>query len=159
MALPEPVVKYAVDPLERAARTFLQQLSVILLAGGVANVLSHPHWALALDSAGFAALVSLATSLATIALPELTPPVDLLLRVVKTFIQSLCGTLLASTVTSVIHFDWTAAVAVAIPVSLTALLTGLAALGVRGTVPGASLIPCAVVDDPSCPPLHKHAAA
>lgn len=146
------VMAYVVDPLERAARTFIQQFVVILMATGSAGLLVHQNWLIAVDSAGFAALVSLVTSIATFKVPTLSPLYDLLLRVVKTFLQSFAGTLAAAEVLNLSHVDWKGDLAVAIPVALTALLTGLAALGVPFTV-GASLLPAgtteAVVDGDS----------
>lgn len=134
------VYKWAVDPLERAARTFVQQFTVLLVAGGTAGLLVTQNWLLALDSAGFAAIVSVLTSVLTFKVPALSAQFDLALRVAKTFLQSFLGTLTATNVLSVSHADWKGALAVAVPVALAALVTGVAALGVPGTH-GASLLP------------------
>jgi hypothetical protein len=138
------LVLYVVDPLERAGRTFVQQFAVLLLVSGSAGLLVTQNWVLALDSAGFAALVSLLTSVLTFKLSAQSVLVDLGLRVVKTFLQSFLGTLTATNVLSVAHADWKGALAVAVPVALTALVTGIAALGIPGTH-GASLLPAGLV--------------
>lgn len=146
-------MNYVLDPLERAARTFVQQFVVILLATGTAGLLVHQNWLIGLDSAGFAAIVSLLTSALTFKVPALSANLDLLLRVVKTFLQSFVGTLAASQALDISHADWKGALALAIPVAMTSLLTGLAALGVSGTN-GASLLPAGVVaavDDGDAP--------
>lgn len=140
MTVSAGVASYVLDPLERASRTFVQQFVVILLATGSAGLLVHQNWLIAADSAAFAAVVSILTSVGTFWVTAQTPSVDLVLRVAKTFLQSFLGTLVAQNVLSVEHADWKGAVAVAIPVALTALLTGLAAMGVPGTI-GASLVP------------------
>jgi hypothetical protein len=151
MHLSPSLVKYVADPLERAARTFVQQFVVILMAGGSASLLLHQNWLVAVDSAAFAAAISILTSVSTFKFTVKLPVVDLALRVVKTFIQSFGGTLLAANVASVTHADWKGALAVAIPVSLTALLTGLAALSVPGTL-GASFLPTSLTT-PAAPSL------
>jgi hypothetical protein len=138
MKLPGWVVAYVVDPAERAARTFIQQFAVVMFPAGV--LAAGQHWMLALDSAGFAAIVSVLTSVLTFKVPSLPNWADLGLRVVKTFLQSFVGTLSATNVLSVSHADWKGALAVAVPVAFTALLTGISALAIPGTV-GASLLP------------------
>lgn len=144
MKINPKVMAYVVDPLERAARTFVQQFVVVLMTAGTAGLLLHQNWLIGLDSAAFAAAISILTSVLTFKVPVLPTSADLLLRVVKTFLQSFLGTLSASQVLSVSGADWKGALAVAVPVALTALLTGLAALGVPGTA-GASLLPAGVV--------------
>lgn len=139
-----PVMAYVVDPLERAGRTFVQQFVVVLMSAGTAGLLVHQNWGLAADAAAFAAIISILTSVITFKVPALSVPYDLGLRVVKTFVQSFLGTLAASQVDSAVHADWRGALAVAVPVALTALLTGLAALGIPGTA-GASLLPAGSV--------------
>lgn len=143
MKLPSWAVLYVLDPAERAGRTFVQQFTVMLLATGSAGLLVHQHWLVALDSAGFAAAMSVLTSVLTFKVPALPAWADLGLRVVKTFVQSVVGTLTAANVLSVSHANWHGALAVAVPVALTALLTGLAALAVPGTS-GASLLPAGI---------------
>lgn len=131
---------YVLDPLERAGSTFVQQLVVILLASGSAGAAGVQHWALAADTAGFAAALSLVMSVATFSVPKLAPGLDLALRVLKTFAQSFGGVLIASQATSFVHAGWKAALAAAIPTALLALLKGLAALPIVQT-DGASLLP------------------
>jgi hypothetical protein len=138
-------VLYVVDPLERAGRTFAQQFTVLLLAAGSAGLLVSQNWLVALDSALFAAVVSVLTSVLTFKVPQLSVRYDLLLRVAKTFLQSFLGTLTASHVLSVSGADWKGALAVAVPVAVTAFLTGIAALGVP-TTDGASLLPKTLTD-------------
>lgn len=148
-------MNYVLDPLERAGRTFLQQFVVILLATGDAGLLVTQNWAFAADSAGFAAVVSVLTSVLTFKVQTLPAAADLALRVAKTFVQSLLGTLAASHITSVAHADWKGALAIAVPVALTALLTGLLALAQPGTN-GASFLPAGAtlaIDDGSAPEI------
>lgn len=145
-----PTVRaYVVDPLERAARTFVQQFTVILLAAPAAGLVVQQNWLLAADSALFAAVVSLITSILTFKVPVLGVVPDLVLRVLKTGLQSFVGTLVAGEVLDISHADWRGALGTAIPVMFTAFLTGLAAMGVPTTY-GASLLPAgtaAAVDD------------
>lgn len=161
MAISAPVMNYVVDPLERAARTFIQQFVVVLMTASTAGLLVTQHWAVAADSALFAAIISLITSVITFRVPTLPSQLDLALRVVKTFLQSFLGTLAASQVASVSHADWKGALAVAVPVAVTSLLTGLLAIALPGTT-GASFLPAGVavaVDDGSSPEVDVDAAA
>lgn len=140
MTLSPTVMKYVVDPLERAGRTFIQQLSVLLLPTIGAGVLVGHQWAIAADSALFAALISILTSVLTFKVPALSAPLDLALRCVKTFVQSFLGSLVAAHVLSVVHADWKGALAVAVPVTVSAFVMGLAAMALP-TTKGASLLP------------------
>lgn len=147
--MPPVVLLYVVDPLERAARTFAQQFVLALTAGGGAVLLTQ-SWQLAADSAGLAALVSILTSVLTFKVPHLPAWADLLLRVVKTGLQSFLGTLIASSALSLTQVDWQGALALAIKVAGAAAVIGIAALGVPATI-GASLLPAgitAAVEDP-----------
>lgn len=142
-ALNPKLVAYVLDPLERAAKTFVQQLLVTLLAidgAGHLGILVQQNWLLALDAAGFAAAMSILTSVLTFKVPPLNAYADLALRVVKTFLQSFVGTVAAANVLSLTHVDWRGALALALPVAGSALLTGIAALGIPQTS-GASLLP------------------
>lgn len=133
---------YFLDPAERAGSTFIQHFTVVLLATGSAGFIDHQSWLLAADTAGFAAIISLLTSLITFGVPKLNPELDLALRVVKTFAQSFLGVLAASAMPqqSVVHANWSAALAVAIPTAIAAGLKGLAALPLSWS-DGASLLP------------------
>lgn len=128
MSLSPGVALYVLDPLERAGRTFVQQFVTVLLATGAAMVTQN--WLLALDSAGFAALISVLTSVLTFAVPPQRAVVDLVLRVGKTFVQSLVGTLAASGVL-LTQADWRGAVAVALPAAFAALVSA----GVPSLIP------------------------
>lgn len=152
-----PTVKaYVIDPLERAARTFVQQFSVLLLAAPAAGLLAQQNWLVAFDSGLFAAAVSLITSILTFRVPALSAALDLTLRVLKTGLQSFLGTLIAGQVLTISGADWRGALGVAVPVMVTAAITGLAALGIPSTN-GASLLPggtATALDDGS--PLGVH---
>lgn len=142
-AQPGWVRTYVLDPLERAGSTFVQQFVVILSVSSGVALLASQNWVVAADTAGFAAILSLLTSVLTFGIPKLPPVFDLLLRVLKTFGQSLFGSLTASVVApSVVHAPWLGALAVAVPVALAALLKGIAALALPQTQ-GASLLPAA----------------
>lgn len=142
MATPTWLHAYVLDPLERAGSTFVQQFVVALMVlGGGVSLLVTQNWLLALDTATFAGAVSVVTSIATFAIPELPPVWDWILRVVKTFAQSLSGTMLASTVApSVIHAPWRGALATAFVVALAAAVKGLASFAAPWSN-GASILP------------------
>jgi hypothetical protein len=134
-------ITYLLDPLERAASTFAQQFVNVLLAGGAGGLLVSQNWSVAVDTAGFAAIISVLLSVTTFKVPNQPAQVDLMLRVARTYVASFVGTVTASHAThSVVHADWKAAAAIAVPVAFTAGLKGLAALSLRNTI-GASLIP------------------
>jgi hypothetical protein len=142
---------YVLDPLERAASTFVQQFATILLATGAAGLAVHQNWAAALDVSAFAFVASLLTSLLTAPVPKLNKWWDLIWRVVKTGLQSFSAVLVAGAVTdSVVHASWSAAVAAALPTMMFAFIKGLAAMAIPET-DGASLLPPPVVvpDDPA----------
>ena len=124
MKIPGWVAVYVVDPLERAARTFVQQFVIMLPIGsGAVGLIASQSWLVALDSAGFAAIVSVLTSVLTFKVPPLPNWADVALRGVKTFLQSFIGTLTTANVLSVAHADWKGALAVAVPVAVTSLAT------------------------------------
>lgn len=134
-------VTYLLDPFERAGTTFVQQFVNFLLAVGSGGLLASQNWAGAADTAAFAAVISVILSVATFTVPPLSSVWDLAIRVVRTFLSSTAATLVAGKATqSIVHADWQGAVAIAVPVAFTALLKGIAALGLHDT-PGASLIP------------------
>jgi hypothetical protein len=145
MAMPNTVVTYVLDPAERAGRTFVQQFVVVLLAAGSTGLLGHQNWLLAVDSAGFAAVTSLLTSVLLFKLPN-----NLVVRAAKTFLQSFAGTLVAANVLSVAHADWKGALAVAVPTALAALVSGsvpsLIPPGVLAAAKSGDYQPGAVVD-------------
>lgn len=132
---------YLLDPLERAASTFVQQFTVLLLATGSVGLVSYQQWGLAADVAGFAAVLSLITSILTFSIPKLPVLWDVVWRTVKTGLQSFFGVLAADQMThSVVHADWKAALAVAVPTMIAALLKALASLAAPWSE-GASLLP------------------
>jgi hypothetical protein len=135
------VQSYVLDPLERAGSTFVQQFVVLLLATGSAGLVSYQQWGLAADVAGFAAILSLITSILTFAVPKLPVAADVAWRTIKTGLQSFFAVLAADTMThSVVHADWKAALAVALPTMIAALLKSLASLAAPWSE-GASLLP------------------
>jgi hypothetical protein len=133
-------VKYVLDPLERAGSTFVQQFVVIIVGTGSVAVVGFQAWGHAANYSGFAALISIGTSILTFSFPEFNPLADLAFRVIKTAFQSFMGVLIGGAVLSVTGADWKGALAVAIPVAVAALLKGLAALAVP-QLRGASVIP------------------
>lgn len=137
----DPVHRYLLDPLERAAATFVQLFVVVLLASGAAAATDVQLWAKAADIAGFAAFFSLATSLATLTMAPLSIGADLAWRVVKTGLQAFLGVLVADQLSpGLVHANWSAALAVAVPATFFCLLKGLAALAAPWSA-GASLLP------------------
>jgi CDP-diglyceride synthetase len=167
-----PLYVWLLSPLEKAATTFVQQFVVILTVGGATvALLLKQDWLQAADTAGFAALISiLATYVLLLAqLPTVLPGwLDSLLGIVKTFIASLLGSLTASVVDpSVIHAPWKGALAVAIPVTLLAVLKVLATINLPWTL-GPSLMPAVYArvvvtgkheqhEVPAAPELRGHA--
>lgn len=133
---------YITDPLERAGNTFLQQMAVVLTAaGGTAVIMGGDAWLAALIVSAYAAAISLITTYAALVAkwqPK-TPLADFVARIVKTFVQSFAGVILGSAATTFVMADWTNALAIAIPVTLLAVLKGLAALSLPITE-GASLL-------------------
>jgi Putative lactococcus lactis phage r1t holin len=126
------------DAGEKAISTFAQML-VVMLFSTKAPVISDPPWKAAVIAALIAGGISVLTSLASAPFPEASNKwVDLLVRTVKTFLQSFVAALL---VTDYVNVNWQGAAAVALPVALLSLLKGLIAFGVPGTVPGAGLVP------------------
>lgn len=131
------VYKYLVDPLERAGSTFLQQLSILLLAINGGSLLVTQHWLEAADAAGFAAIIALITSYAGLigGLNFADPAIDLARRVVFTFAQSFAGALVASAVDpSVVDAHWKGALAVAVIAALTAALKAVAGSSKPNTI-------------------------
>jgi hypothetical protein len=137
-----PIVqRYVVDPLERAVSTFVQAFAVLLVGTGSVAVVGVQEWAKAADVAGFAAILSLITSILTFSVPQLPVAWDIIWRTFKTGLQAFFGVLAADQMThSVLHADWKAALAVAVPVALAALLKSVAALAAPWS-DGASLAP------------------
>lgn len=157
MNVPVWVHVYVLDPLERAASTFVQQFAVLLLATGAAGLAVHQNWAIAADVAAFAAIASLLTSLITFPVPALSKWWDLVWRVVKTGVQSFSAVLVTDAVVhSVVQASWSAAFATAFSTMVFALIKGLAAMAIPETV-GASLLPPPPVPVPptrgNMPPL------
>lgn len=151
MTTPPPVspwYTYVFNPLERAFSTFWEQFSVLLapllvIAANGRLSISGAQLLNVLDVSGFAAGASIITSVATFGIPKLNPVVDLVLRVVKTYIQSVGAAIFSSNVTpSVLHASWLAALIAAVPVAGFALIKGLATIDWSVT-DGASLLPVA----------------
>jgi hypothetical protein len=136
---------YFVDPAERAGKSFIQEFGVLLLpllmvGGKYANFISLPWLSILLSSLG-AAVVSIFLSIVTSPVPKLSPYADFAVRLIRTFVGSLVGTLGASLVADgIVHAPWQSALGVAIDVTLAAAVTGIAALALPGT-DGASLLP------------------
>lgn len=138
------IVKWIVDPVERAASTALEQIAAIIvplgLVGGTLHVFVGTVWLNALDMAGFAFLLSLVTSYGTGFVPKLTTRWDFIWRLVKTYLQSFGGSMIASNVTSIVHFGWAYAATLAFTVTLGAAVKGGIAMSLPSTS-GASLVP------------------
>lgn len=149
MKVPAWVHSYVLDPAERAVSTFVEQFTVLLipLLIIITDAQGHAHLGLkwsdvlgVVDIATFAALVSIVTSLVTFPVPKLSVYWDLVLRVVKTYLQSFLGAITAAAIVpSVLHLDWKVALLAGIPVAGAALLKGLAAIAAPWS-DGASLL-------------------
>jgi hypothetical protein len=143
---PTPLHAYVLDPLERALSTFVQQWTILILPAlaltGTGRLgITGSQLLAATDVSGFAFLISLAMSVATFKVPPLPVAADLIVRVLRTYVQSVVATVTAATVLpSVLHADWRTALVGAVPVAGTALLKGLASLAAPWSV-GASLLP------------------
>jgi hypothetical protein len=126
---------------ERAGTTFAEQFITVMLGTGAVSLVASPHWTVAGDRAGFAALVSIGTSLLTFGVPKLPAGIDAILRVLKTGLQVFLGDLIASSATpSLVHADWRHALAAGVVVMGPAALKVIGALGIS-TTDGAALIP------------------
>jgi hypothetical protein len=134
------VTKYVLDPLERAGSTFVQQFAVVLLATGSGGLLLQQNWQVAGLTALFAAALSIIMWAAQLPLGVLPGKLDLIARVVKTFLASFGATLIASGATDVVHASWQAAAAIGFTAAMTALIKGLIAFNKPGTITAASLV-------------------
>lgn len=146
---PTALHAYVLDPLERAVSTFVQQWVILITPLLVlVNVNGHQQLGVSLnaiitasDMSGFAAIVSLITSIISFRVPKLPPAADLVVRVAKTYLQSFVASItLATFLPSILHADWKVALVGAVPVASLALLKGLATLAAPWS-DGASLIP------------------
>lgn len=122
----------ALDFAERAGWTAGQQFTAVLLTTtGGAELVDLP-WGLALLTSFGAALASLATT-AVLYVPAVAARIrssywrDVVVRLVKTFLSSLAGSVLA--VVLVDDFDWVAALDLAAIATLQSLAKGLLARG------------------------------
>ena len=127
------------DIVERAGWTAGPQFLAVLLATGSASVGVNLPWRLALAmSAGAAVLSVVATTGQYLArLTDLSFWPDLLVRLAKTFLASLAGSLSADAV-SVLSFHWSSALDLATVATLGALGKGLLA---RESAPATSATP------------------
>lgn len=128
--------------VEKAGTTFSYTFAVVLMATGSAGVVTHQAWFKAADTAGFAALLAVGTTLVTLNV-DLRGGADVVFRVVKTFAQSFFGVLVADATSSLIHAGWKGALAVAVPATLFSALKALIAWS-SPHLQGSSLIPVAV---------------
>jgi uncharacterized membrane protein YjjP (DUF1212 family) len=133
----------ALDILERSGWTAAQQFVAVLLAGaGVGTVVGLP-WRLAASAAVGAAFVSVLGTLLQYVVTKKTKNFwqDVLVRMGKTFIASLSGSIAAEKLFSAFDFDWPTALNIA----------ALATLGVLGK---ATLAGCnGSGDNPPAPSL------
>lgn len=140
--VPSAFYTYIEDPAERMISTFIQQFVMLMLPSLV--VVGHTIaplqvWATAADSAGFAAVMALLTTLVGLVVPSfrnktLTVLGDAVWRLGATFLQSVIGTMAASKFTpSLVHAPWLGAVGVAIPVTAAAALKIIASLNLPWT--------------------------
>lgn len=118
------------DLAERAGWTALQSFFAVLLATGSAGTVVDLPWRFALSMAAGAAVVSVVTTLLQYLTPlrALTFWPDLLLRLAKTFLASLGGSVGADAF-DVLAFDWSGAFDLAVVTMLSALAKGLVAGG------------------------------
>lgn len=131
---------YVTDPAERAIATFVEQFVWVLIGASSTSLMLTQNYLYAADAAGFAAAASLLTSVLTFWVKRQPPMLDLGLRVLKTFLQSVLGSMAADKAHTLSGVSWTAALALALPVAMTAGLKGAAVLALPWTA-GASLLP------------------
>jgi len=117
------------DVLERAGWSAGQALFATLLAGGTAVSVADLPWKYALILAVSAAVSSIILTALQYAAKITNVPfwIDLLVRLLKTFLASLVGSIVAAGVFDVTTFDWATAVNVAVLATLAALGKGLLA--------------------------------
>ncbi|GAA5167525.1 MULTISPECIES: hypothetical protein [Amycolatopsis] len=128
------------DFAERAGWSAGQVFFATLLAGGTAITVANLPWGYASAQALGAAVASVLLTTVQY-LPNLRDPArwhlrgaglfwgDLAVRLAKTFLASLAGSVAAATPFHLVRFDWTAALNVAGLAVLTALAKGLLARG------------------------------
>lgn len=137
------------DMLERAGSSAAQQFLVIVLGGGLLlTKISGLPWLTAIGTAGGAFVISLLTSLVTLSVPKLPYWPDLLIRVAKTFGQSLLATLGAGVV-NLTTVPWLTAINTAAVVAFMSLVKGLVARNAPITPSLLKLETLALVGPPS----------
>lgn len=139
--------QFLVDLAERVISTFLQAfLAALLTTSAVTDASTNPNvhvsW---LDAAMIGLLAAVVSALTTL-LVWLTdvkaienPYVDLVYRVVVTFVQTLLGYLVAAGTMSALDFNWNAALLAAAVAAGAALLKAL--IGLNAASRGVSVIP------------------
>lgn len=119
--------------LERAVKTGVQAAAAILLAGAPLDLISAP-WTRAVSVGGMAALLSALTSLLTLRLAVLPPVVDVIVRAVKTGVQTFITAALAGS-WGVLDMPWRVQLLAALTATVASVLTSWASLpvGDQGT--------------------------
>jgi hypothetical protein len=114
---------------EKTIWAFGYQFAVVLATVGTVNLWHKQSWVQAADSAGWAALLALGTSLITVLSGlVVTGYLDVVLRVVLQFLQSFFGVLIASATASFINAPWQGALGTAVLAAMAALAKCLLAL-------------------------------
>jgi len=125
----EKVKAVLLDILERAGWSAGQVFFATLLAGGTASTVANLPWKYSVTVAVSAAVSSALLTLLQYAgrITDLPFWPDLLVRLGKTFLASLAGSIAAASVFDVTTFNWDAALNVAFIATVTALGKGLLA--------------------------------
>ncbi|MGN7134552.1 holin [Rhodococcoides corynebacterioides] len=139
---------FFLDLTDRAVKTFVQNVTLFLLAGTVLSV----SWTQVLGSAGLATLVTVLVAVSTAAaLTSGNPLVDILDRAARTFAGTLVGAIPVAGGWA--DIDWKNALALAGTTALVSVLTSLGTLNLgatKGLPSTAPVIPVAVpVIDPT----------
>jgi hypothetical protein len=139
--------KVVLDIADRALRTVAQKfLTLSFAAIPAVGVLTATNWLNNLEVAASAGVISVLMSFATLKVPVQLYWVDLLLRVARTFTQSLLVTWGADSF-NIFHCDWPTTLLLAGATAGQALVAGIAATGVTGKVKSASLVFSSVLDE------------
>jgi hypothetical protein len=131
------------DFLERAGWSAGQVFFATLLAGGSSVTAANLPWKYASTlaiSAGVASIVLTAVQYAARA-TDLPFWLDVVVRLAKTFLASLGGSIVAGGVFDITTFDWTTALNVALLATITALGKSLLARGQNATTESPSTLP------------------
>lgn len=136
MRIPRP----ALDVLDRAARTTLQQFIIVAFAAIPAvGSITRVAWYEALGVGIGAGILSILMSLLSWRVPVLPYWPDVAVRMARTFVQSLVASVVAGAF-NIFTADWGNLLTLALAAAMASLATSLATSSVKGVDASASLV-------------------